>query len=165
MKLLAAASIALSAGTIILLLISIGHWAAAVLVAALALMWLSGLNRGWRWSYDAGFLALVVAAGWSSSRQTSPFWMLVAIVLALIGWDLSRFLARLGATAQGEWSRRVQNGHLRHLVMVLLVILATAAVGLTVQIRLNLGQSVLLGFVLVMSLAWLVRAARHEGMG
>ena len=166
MKKLAVTSIVLSAGLVITLLISTtSDWIAPVLVTLLTLLWLTGLNLGWGWSYDTGFLTLIVAAAWGLRWDTSPLWMSVVVVLALIGWDLSRFLTRVSATAQKEWLRRVQSEHIRHLVLVLLVIIVVTAEGLTVQIPLNLGQSILLGFVLVMSLAWLLRAAQREGLG
>lgn len=162
MKLPAAASVVLSAGIIILVLSTAGHWVIAGLTASLALVWLIGLNRGWSWSYDAGFLTLVVAAAWGLSRQAAPVWMLVAVVLALIGWDLSRFLTRLAATTQEEQLHLVQTRHIRHLALVSVAILLAMAAGLSVQVQLNLGQSILLGLVLVMSLVWLLQAVQRE---
>ena len=166
MKKLAVTSIVLSAGLVITLLLSTtSDWIAPVLVTLLTLLWLTGLNLGWGWSYDTGFLTLIVAAAWGLRWDTSPLWMSVVVVLALIGWDLSRFLARLDATTPEERLQFLQNEHIRHLIPVLLVILVVTVAGLTVQIRLSLGLTILIGFVLVLSLGWLLREVGREEPG
>ena len=72
MKPAAVTSIILSAGLIILLLATTGHGSIAFVTSLLALVWLVGLNRGWRWSFDAGFLGLMAAAGWGVDQQINP---------------------------------------------------------------------------------------------
>ena len=162
MRIPAAATALFSAVIIILFFATGGHWWAVLVAAVMTVLWLVGLNREWRWSYDASFLTIAILSAWGVGRQITPAWMVAALVLALIGWDLSRFSARLRVAARTSHMRDLQLGHLRHLTLVLMIALAATIVGSSIQFQLNLGQTILLGFVLALSLRWLVRSMQRD---
>lgn len=119
--------------------------------------------RNWGWANDLGLVIFVGLAGFGIWRNLPTLWMLLATVAALIAWDLAHFAQRLATAEPIDESLPLWRPHFERLLMVsgLGLLLGGAAWGF--QISLNFGWVVFLGFLMAISLSWVVRVVRRVG--
>ncbi len=135
----------------------IGHfvvhdlWLFGVAAATMAALWLFGWRRGWAMPIDLGFVGMVGLATYgaivSTGRPTvtlTVLLMLAATVSALAAWDLMRFdlrqrtfAPRTPATHGLHQDARLQHRHLRRIVVVTGVGLATGALAILLRTQLT----------------------------
>ncbi len=139
-----------------------GYWFLAVIVLSLGIggwhSWREGLEI-WRTDYYFGGLLLIAALG--VFFELAPALLLVAVLGALAGWDLLRFLERFEQSFSPEAIVGLEEAHIARLGLALLGGGVLAAAALVAQIQVGFGLALLLAGVLVVSLGRLVRLLRN----
>lgn len=138
-------------------------WAAAARAALvlicflLVLFWILSLRRGWDWFFTPGMLLLfgLLAAG--LFLDLTPALLYPAAFLALAGWDLADFAARLRLAGPGDDLAGLQKRHLRRLGLTLGAGAGLLLLALALDLRISLGWMAALAIVAVWGLGQLAR--------
>lgn len=139
------------------------RWLLAALAIGLGVGWLAGSWRQWSAANTVGLAGHITLAVAAAMIGVSGSLLLVAVVLALAGWDLHRFSQRVGQAARIEQPARLWQTHLRWLAGGGAAGLGAGFIAQKWQISLGLGWIVLLGLLAAISLNWLVLALRQRG--
>ena len=134
----------------------------AALAVGVSLIWVLGVWLGWTWSANVGFVGLAGIAALGAGLGVSPVGMLVALIAALIAWDLHRFLFRLDSSDYVIDRSNLQKIHLRRLAIVAGVGLLLGILALSVQLQLGLGWVILMGLIVALGLNWVVGFVKRK---
>lgn len=158
-------------------------WIAALSVSAGSLAAGYGLNDSWGWSllfaglaalfwlgrrtrleyfYHLALAGLIIAAGTGILRQLLPLAMLVAVVAALVAWDLERFERALGRVEPDENTTLLLRRHLQWLGLASVGGLLLPALAIEVELRLSFWLALALTLVLAVSLSRVVVFLKGE---
>ncbi|MFC2023254.1 hypothetical protein ACFLT5_00785 [Chloroflexota bacterium] len=157
------ASIALATGSLALgaALGSLGAWAMVVL--ALGGLWYLGQRRGWDWVSSLGLMLSAAAATAGLYLGLAPGWMLLGVVGALTAWDLHGLERSLEEVRLVEGTRDLERRHLYRLLVVDLLGLLVAGVALEIEVRLSFGLVMVMGLLVMVGMAQLIRLLRGDG--
>jgi hypothetical protein len=86
-----------------------------------------------------------------------PALLVVAVLGALAGWDLLRFLERINASRSAESIAELEKPHIARLGFALLGGGILAAIALSARIQISFGIALLLAGILIISLGQFVR--------
>jgi hypothetical protein len=137
------------------------QWPLALTVLGLGLLWGLGQWQQRRELDTPLFLAFIALAALGIYRGVSPFWPFLGTVAALATWDLSRFMDYLGQAEDIEAEATLQQSHLQHLQLTIILSLLLGSAALFFQMNLNFGSAVLLSLLMVVSLSLAVRFIRQ----
>jgi hypothetical protein len=139
-----------------------GNWLGASASAALGCLWLLGLYRGWIGTEALGLIGFAGLAA-TGARSTVPVPILLAsVVVALVAWDLQRFVRRLGAGGQVLDQPALVRSHLRWLLGIAGVGLLISLVGPAIVVPLPFGAMLLLGALLVFGVSRAIGWLNHR---
>jgi hypothetical protein len=138
------------------------RWGAALVIAALGLLWLVGQRRRIEWLASPLLVILTGAAMLGMWWGAPKGLMLIGAVLALAAWDVDHFTQRLTSVEYGESVRTLERSHILRLLSVTVLGLALGAIALVSQVRLGLGLVFLLGLLAILGLSQAVRFLRRE---
>lgn len=141
------------------------HWMPALLIAGLGILWLVGQWRRWAWTTTFGLVSFIGLAAGGIWRALPPIWMLIGTVAALAAWDLARFLQRMEQVEQVGDRSTLSRAHLQRLLVVTGLGLLPGGLAAGAQLKLNFGWAVLLGFLMVVSLSWVIGSIKREKQG
>jgi hypothetical protein len=135
-------------------------WMYLFLAVALGLLWVVGQALHWTWSADFCLSGLVFLASIGVFLGHSPVLLLVATTIALVAWDLDRFMLRIKQPAAVADHAALIQRHLLHILAVAIGAILLGTLGLTVRISLSFTTALLLSFVALFVLTRLLRAAK-----
>jgi len=162
MKQIALGSIIFTAMLLALAFIVTNDWIPALSIIVLGVLWSAAVWwRNWDWANAIGLVVFVGIAGFGIWRNLPTFWMLLGSVAALIAWDLAHFAQRLTAAEPLNEGLLLWRPHFERLLIVGGLGLLLGGVAWGFQISLNFGWVVFLGFLMAISLSWVVRVARR----
>ena len=162
MKLLTFSAVVVATLVLLLVYLLAGRVDLVMLAVGVSLIWLSGLWRGWTWSANVGFVGFAAVAALGAWLGMWPAGMLVALIMALVAWDLHRFLLRLGSADYVIDALNLQKIHLRQLAIVTGVGLVLGILALSIELNLGLGWVILIGLIVALGLNWLVGFTRRR---
>ncbi len=162
MRLLAVCAVAVATLVLLLVYLLTDRVDLATLAVGVGLVWFLGVWRGWTWSANVGLVGLAAAAALGAWLGMSPTGMLVALIVALIAWDLHRFWLRLGSVDYIIDVSDLQKIHLRQLAIVAGVGLVLGILALNLELNLGLGWVILIGLVVALGLSWIVGFVRQK---
>ena len=151
-----AAALALAAGY------GPSRWTGALFIGALGLLWLLGQRRHAEWPASPALAVFVGAAVLGTWWGAPRVLMLAGVTAALAAWDLDHWTRRLMSVKVTEDVRACERGHIRRLLGVAGLGLLLGAMALASQVRLGLGQVVLLGLLAIVGLSGAVGFLRRE---
>ncbi len=138
------------------------QWIYGLVIAGLGVIWLFSVWRNFQELISTGLIVFIGVAAWGIYQELSTIWMLIAVVVSLVAWDLARFSQRIAYAEPFAEGAVVQQAHLQRLAMVGGLGLLLGGLALGLQFQLNFGWAVLLGLVMVISLAWVVGRIRRN---
>lgn len=140
-----------------------GRWLPALAVLLLGALWIAVERTGWSWaaSLMLGLFSFAATAG--AWQGLNPVLLVVGMVGALSAWDLDHFTRQLRSVDDVEEERSLSRRHLRRLLVVDALGLASAGVALTVRVRLSFGVALVLGLVAILGLSQAIGFVRREG--
>ena len=125
----------------------------ALVSLAIGIFWLAGQWRGLPGVNSGGFAAVVAMAGGTIGTGGAAVAALLALVMALIGWDLSQLQQQLTSLYQKEIDPVLLKRHLYRLMMVVSAGVIVPLAGLFIQVGLTMVWAILLGITITASLS------------
>lgn len=134
--------------------------AAAVLLMSMPLI-LGGRRGSIRlvWVIAGTYVAGAAVGAWLG---LNPWPLLISIIANLSAWDLHSFARQLKNVDVVEQARVLSQGHLRRLLIVDGLGLATAGLALTLQLRLGFGLALVLAVVALVAVSRVIHSLRHS---
>ena len=139
-----------------------GRWAAAAAALAAGVLWLAGWWRRIAGTEGAGLLAFTGLAAWGLWLGLGAGWMLLAVVGALVAWDLAPFQRRMAATDRVQEQAAIERRHLARLGLVIGLGCFLALLALGIELRLTFLPILLLGLLAVIGLGRALSHFRRE---
>jgi hypothetical protein len=139
-----------------------GHWAGALVILSVGLIWLLAQWRGWDWMASGELVFTLGAAVFGLWLGLGTGWMLCAVVAAISAWDLDHFAQRLRSVGRVEGKQELERRHLRRLLVMDALGLLLAALATVLQFRLGFGAALLLGVLAVLGLSRLIGFLRRQ---
>jgi hypothetical protein len=160
---LSIASVGLSASLLALGFALHDLWAGTAAVLAAGALWLLAQWRAQRWASPAGLVAQAVAGAVAMLLGVGGGWPLLAIVAALVAWDLDQFAQRMQEAGRVDDAPGQERLHTRRLLIVagLGGLLGLAA--LSLQVRLSFGLALLMAVVMMLCLSLVIGYMRRAG--
>jgi hypothetical protein len=149
MKRLVGVCIAVAAALLALGFYSAGNWLGATVTVLIGGLWLAGLYRDWSGTAALGLLGAVAMAAMGARSAVAVPILLASVVVALIAWDLQRFLRRLGASGQVIDQSALVRAHLRWSLCAAGVGLSLGLVAPLMVVPLPFGVALLLSVLLL----------------
>lgn len=164
LRMLTALSIAVATLCLAAAFISVS-WYAALAMLGIGLLWLSVLRHGKSRVADWGLFFFVLAAVWGGLQGLAWGWLLTAVVVGLVGWDLTHYLAHLQAAPERRGENELVRRHLLRLAGVAGGGWLLASLTLFATLRFNYLWALALAGVAVILLTRTVRALRRRDAG
>jgi hypothetical protein len=160
---LSAASVGLSASFLALGFALHDLWAGTAAVLAAGALWLLAQWRARPWASPAGLVVQAAAAAAAILLGFGGGWPVLALVAALVAWDLDQFSQRMRAAGRVDDALGQERRHVRRLMVVagLGGLLGLAALGL--QVRLSFGLALLMAVVMMLCLSLVIGYMRRAG--
>ena len=138
-------------------------WAGTAAVLAAGVLWRLAQWRAQPWASPAGLVAQATAAAVAMLLGVGGGWPVLALVAALVAWDLDQFSQRMRAAGRVDDAPGQERRHIRRLLMVagLGGLLGLAA--LSFQVRLSFGLALLLAVVMMLCLSLVIGYVRRAG--
>lgn len=139
-----------------------GWWPLALLLVAVGLLWGIGSWRGWRWPAAVGLLLLIAAASGGLWLGMGIWESFLAIVLALMAWDLDHLDRQLQGVPRTAATGRMERSHLLRLLLVAVGSAAVAGVATAFRLQMGTGLAAVLGAVVVCAVGEAIAFFRRE---
>ena len=138
-------------------------WAGTAAVLAAGALWLLGQWRALPWASPAGLVAQAIAAAGAMLLGVGGGWLVLALVAALVAWDLDQFSQRMRAAGRVDDAPGQERRHIRRILIVagLGGLLGLAA--LSLQVRLSFGLALLLAVAMMLCLSLVIGYMRRAG--
>jgi hypothetical protein len=140
--------------------LSLGGWSQVAIGFAVGALWGFLAWKGFR-VHSAGFSVLLVLLVWGAGGGLPAAGLLASMVFLLAAWDLGEFMSHLESFEVDQVSPLLINLHLKRLVVVSGVGLLLGGAALVIQIRLGFETALLLGLLVFIGLAGMVRFLRR----
>jgi hypothetical protein len=141
----------------------VNNWFGATISVALGCFWLVGLYRDWAGTATLGLLGFAGMAALSARSAVAVPILLASVIVALVAWDLQRFLRRLSASGQVLDQPALTRAHLRWSLGVAAAGLLIGLVAPAIVVPLPFGATLLLSALLIFgvsrAIGWLNRRA------
>jgi hypothetical protein len=137
----------------------------ALLLVVLLLPWLLGRWPRLAWMPSLGLVLHVAAAAAGLWLGGGTGWMLLAVITALVAWDLDGFSQRLKRAESVRGQNELERRHLVRLLAVALVGALLAALALGLRVQLAFGAVLVLGLLAIFGLSRAIRFLRRAGDG
>ena len=160
---LSSASIGLSASLLACGFALHDQWVGTAVVLAAGALWLLAQWRALPWASPAGLVAQGIAAAVAMLLGVGGVWPVLALVAALVAWDLDQFSQRMRAAGRVDDALGQERRHIRRILIVagLGGLLGLAA--LSLQVRLSFGLALLLAVVMMLCLSLVIGYVRRAG--
>jgi hypothetical protein len=126
------------------------------------MLWLAGWARQLDWTATAGLVAYTGLAANGIWLGLGAGWMLLALVAALVAWDLAPFQRRMASTDGVRKQGAVERRHLVRLGLVVGLGSVLALLTLGIELRLTFLSALLLGLLAVIGLGRALSHLRRE---
>ena len=154
-------SVSLSLGALALAFVRSGRMYTVWPVVILAALWLWGHYRRWHGVADIAFSGLVFMVIVGALTGLSVMWLLLAVVTALLAWDVDHFIRRVDRADFILLEPVLVRQHRRRLGWVLGLGSALAWMGLRAKIELNFALALFLALLVVVGLSGVVKGGRR----
>ena len=162
MRILTAIATGFAALTLAAVYAAAGLWVWTAAILLLGVLWLTQSWRGQRWMSSLGLLSFTAAALMGAFFNLSSFWLLTSLVAALAAWDLDHFGAGLDDAPDIRNEADLKRSHLGRLGIVSGLGWLLGVGALNVRFTFGFSVTVVLGFVLFVSLSGAIRHIRRE---
>ena len=139
-----------------------GSWGGVVVALVVGAFWLVGRRRRWGWVASVALVLLIGVAAVGQQGGAGGGWMLVGVVIALVAWDLDRFIWRVRAAGRVKEVDALERRHLWRLLLVAGAGLLLGTAALSVRIRLGFVVAFLLALLAMLGLSRVVGLLRRE---
>ena len=140
--------------------LSLGGWRPAFIGLAVGALWGFLSWKGLRVNL-AGFVGVLALLVWAAVSNLPAGWLLGSMVFLLAAWDLGEFMSHLAAFEADQVSSLLITLHLRRLSAVCGAGFVLGGAALVIQIRLAFEMALLLGLLVFIGLAGMVRFLRR----
>ena len=140
-----------------------GLWVGAVAVLAAGALWLLGQWRALPWASSAGLVVQAVAAAVAVLNGVWGGWSVLAVVAALVAWDLDQFAQRMRAAGRVDDAPGQERRHIQRLSIVAGIGSLLGIAALSFQVRLSFGLSLLLALLMMLCLGLVIGYMRRAG--
>jgi hypothetical protein len=130
-------------------------------IVIIAVLWIVGVWRGWKWSGHVGFYSLSLTAVIGILEGQALAVMFFSQLLALLAWDLSF----LDSTTTGVETRELNiiiRSHIYRVLVVLIAGLILSSIALSVDFQLTPLGAILVGVFVLYGLSRTVRFLRRS---
>jgi hypothetical protein len=138
-------------------------WAGTAAVLAAGALWLLSQWRALPWASTAGLVAQAIAAAAAMLLGVGGGWPVLALVAALVAWDLDQFSQRMRAAGRVDDAPGQERRHIRRLLIVAGLGGLLGLVALSFQVRLSFGLALVLAVVMMLCLSMVIGYMRRAG--
>ena len=138
-----------------------GGWLWAAVAAAVGIFWIAVPAHSYGWTPSLSLVALTLLGAAAVLRFSAIYWVLPGLLAALAAWDLCALTQRLATTEDVRDQTSFLRAHLIQLSAVLISAWILGLLALQVSIPVGFLWALALILLLVLSLGFVVRAARQ----
>ncbi len=133
-----------------------------IVIVLLAVFWLAGEGRGWRWASSLSLLFYALTAMGAIWLGTLPVLAILGLVTAVMAWDMSSFNRLLDGMNRVYKEDLIIQQYRRRLVSVAALGVVIAVLATTIQISFNFVTALVLGLVAIVGFSVAVSFLRRE---
>jgi hypothetical protein len=141
--------------------LSLGGWSQTAIGLFMGMLWGVLTWKGLR-TYSFVFYGLLALLVFGAASNLPAAWLLGSLVPLLAAWDLSEFMAHLASFEPSQVGPWVIRHHLSRLLAVSGVGFALGGVALVIRVRLGFEAALLIGVLVFLGLAGMVRFLRRS---
>lgn len=139
-----------------------GAWPLAALSAGVGGLWLIDWLRGWDKLASWLLAGFVVLAALGVGMSGGGLWAPPLVVMALVAWDLQRFMGRASSLSPSDDGHKLEQQHLGRLSAVSGLGLASGWIAASAHLKLSLGTALALGFLALLGISQIIRTLVQE---
>jgi len=133
-----------------------------IVILPLALFWLLGEWRGWRWAGSLGLFLYALLAMGALWLNVIPILVILGLVTAVIAWDISSFNRLLNGMSQIHKESLLMQQYRRRLISVAVLGTVIAILATTIQINFSFVAALLLGLIAIAGFSLAISFLRQE---
>ncbi len=139
-----------------------GRMEGLIVILLLAVFWLVGEWRGWRWSGSLSLLLYLLTAMGAIWLGTMPILAVPGLVTAVMAWDISSFNRLLNGMNQIHKEELLIQQYRRRLISVAVLGVVIAILATTIQISFSFVAALLLGLIAIAGFSLAISFLRQE---
>ncbi|HFQ94278.1 MAG TPA: hypothetical protein ENK32_09730 [Anaerolineae bacterium] len=133
-----------------------------IVIIPLAVFWLVGEGRGWRWASSLSLLFYALTTMGAIWLGTLPLLAILGLVTAVIAWDISNFNRLLDGMSRVYKEDLIVQQYRRRLISVAALGVVIAILATTIQISFSFVAALVLGLVAIAGFSFAISFLRRE---
>ncbi len=133
-----------------------------IVIIPLAIFWLAGEWRGWRWASSLSLLFYTLTAMGAIWLGTRPILAILGLVTAVMAWDMSSFHHLLNGMSRIYKEDLLIEHYRRRLISVAAVGVIIAILSTAIQISFSFVAALVLGLVAITGFSLAISFLRRE---